>query len=89
MASPALYAAWALLVVGTLTATYFADPYIFAFTTMILGGISVGIGFIGLAVALFSKSAGWRARASIIVLVALAAAAVVVALEVLRTFKWA
>ena len=87
--SPVLYAAWVLIVLVALTISYFADPYIFAFTTLIAGGICIVIGVIGLPVALLSKTVGWRARTAIILSIALSSAAVVVALAILRTFKWA
>jgi hypothetical protein len=51
--------------------------------------VSVGIGLVGLFVALSSKIAGRRARAAIVLSVAVAAAAVIVALGVLGTFNWA
>jgi hypothetical protein len=86
---PRFYAIWAVLVVVALTATYFEDPYIFAFTTFGLAGISAVICLIGLSVALSSKAASSRAKAWIIASVTAAVAASAVAFAILGSFKWA
>jgi hypothetical protein len=87
--SPVAYVSWAGLVVAALGTTYFADPYIFAFTTLGLGYASLAVGLIGLPVTAFARSAGWRGRVTILLSLALTAAAVATALAVLKTFKWA
>ncbi|HEX2854973.1 MAG TPA: hypothetical protein VHO24_17195 [Opitutaceae bacterium] len=87
--APVTYAVWAGLVVVAVAATYHVDPYVFAFTTFILGGISVVPVLAGIGVVLFAKRSTVSARTAIALSVAFTAAAVAVALEVLRGFKWA
>jgi hypothetical protein len=87
--SPLTYGLWAALVVAALGATYFADPYIFAFTTLGLAYASIGVGLVGLPVSVLARSVGWPARVAILISLALAGAAVITALAALRTFKWA
>jgi hypothetical protein len=87
--SPRLYVVWAALVLVALTAGYFADPYIFAFTTLGLIWISGGIGLVGLWAAVFSRTVNRRARAWIIVSLAVSAAALAAAIVLLGTFRWA
>ena len=82
------YAAWAGLVVLALVTTYFGDPYVFAFTTLGLTGVSAPIGLVGACVALFSRIAA-REKASIVTCIAIAAVALALAFVVLRTFRWA
>ena len=89
IAHPGLYLTWLVLVVVALLATYFEDPYIFAFTTFGLAGVSAVIALIGLSVALLSGAASARAKALIVASVAGAAAASAVALAILGSFKWA
>ncbi len=86
---PRLYAAWTVLVVVALAATYFADPYIFGFTSVGLAVVSAGVFIIGISVALLSKTPSSRAKVWILVSVAGAALASVAALVLLRSFGWA
>jgi len=66
---------------------YDGDPYLFALATFLAGGLTVAVGVIGLVAALKGTSA--RVLAGIVISIVVAAAAVWVALETLRTFKWA
>ena len=74
MVGPLLYPGWAILVVAALTISYFGDPYIFAFTTLIAAGISFATWLLGLAITLFSKAASGQARVWILVSNAVASA---------------
>jgi len=89
LTSPWPYALWALLVVGGLGATYAADPYLFAFTTLGLAGACAVVTLVGVGAALVSRQTPWPRRAVILACVALSGAAVVAALALLRTFHWA
>jgi protein-S-isoprenylcysteine O-methyltransferase Ste14 len=88
-ANPWLYVAWAILVVVALVASYFAHPHIFGFTTLALAWISAAIGVVGLLVAVRSKTASPRAKAVIVLAVAVAGAVLIAALEILGRFRWA
>jgi hypothetical protein len=89
LASPWLYAGWTLFVVAALGTTYLIDPYVFGFATLILAWTCVPVGLTGLSLAVFSATAPRRVRASILLAIVLAGAAVVTALAILRTFTWA
>jgi len=89
VASPTLYAIWALLVVGALCGTYVGDPYQFGLTTFGLCGSTVALGILGLAICLFSERPRARDRAFILGSLAIAAAAIALALQALGTFHWA
>jgi hypothetical protein len=89
VSSPIPYAAWALLVVSALVATYFVDPYVFAFATFVLGGAMVGVALVGIPTSLVARAASRRRRAVIFGSIAAAAAVVICALVLLRSFNWA
>ena len=83
------YAAYAVLALLALIATYFVDPYVFAFTALGLAWLSVALFIVALGITLFSKAATSRAKAWIIAFASVAVVASAAALAVLRTFKWA
>lgn len=87
--TPAAYGIWALITLSALVASYFVDPYVFAFTTLGLGWISGLVGLVGLAVVLLSKEMGRSARVQVVVALALTAALLWGALEILGSFHWA
>jgi Sec-independent protein secretion pathway component TatC len=87
--APAAYAGWAGLVLIALVATYPVDPYVFGFTTLILGWISAVPLIAGIGVAFFAKGLTTSARVMISLSVIISAAALGVALAILRNFKWA
>jgi len=89
ISSPALYAAWLLLVIVALTGTYFMHPYVFAFTTLGLGWATAAMAILGCAVCVLAKTRGWGAKLTILGYLALSGVAVYAALAVLSTFKWA
>jgi hypothetical protein len=89
LASPWLYAGWALFVLAALGISYLIDPYVFGFATLILAWTCIPVGLTGLCLALFTPTVSWRSRASIVLAVALAGAAVLAALAFLSTFRWA
>ena len=79
---PRLYVAWFLIVILALVGTYFANPYIFGFTTLGLFWLSVGVTLVGLIARGPSRAARLALSLSSLV-------ATLIALGVLRTFKWA
>lgn len=87
--SPWLYLAWALFVGAAVVASSFVDPHVFAFTVMILGGLSCPVGVAGLAVVLFARSNSLASRVTIGVALAVTAAAIFGALAILGTYHWA
>ena len=89
LTSPTPYAGWAILVVASLAATYFADPYIFGFTTLGLAWLTGAVALVGLAVCVLSKTTPAAKRLVIVGFLFVAAAAIATALSVLRTFNWA
>lgn len=87
--SPAPYIVWMVFVAASLAGTYFADPYVFGFTAMLLGGASIGVTILALAGVWLSRSDGLRVRASIPVSLVLTFLVLAIAFAILRTFKWA
>lgn len=88
LASPAPYAGWAILVVASLTATYFAHPYIFGFTTVGLAWLTGVVVLVGFASCVLSPTPT-ATRMVIFGCLFVAAAAIATALAVLQTFNWA
>lgn len=86
---PALYSAWALLVVASLIVGYFLDPYIFAFTALFLLWATGAVGVLGLAVCVAATSLAGRSKVAILSSITLAAVALGLAVAILGTFKWA
>lgn len=87
--APATYAVWTGLVIAAVVATYYVDPYVFGFTTLILGWISAVPVVAGTGVAVFAKQLAVSARTMIALSVVINAATVSAALVLLRGFKWA
>jgi hypothetical protein len=86
---PTLYAGWCLVVTIALVATYFAHPYIFAFTTLGLMWLSIAVTVIGVGVVVFARTPTRGARVTIIAASLGSLVAVAVAVAVLGTFNWA
>lgn len=86
---PATYAGWCGVVAISLVATYFGDPYVFAFTTLGLMWLSIAVTVIGVAVVFFAKSPSRAARVTIVSACLGSLVAVFIALALLRTFNWA
>lgn len=76
-----------MLVLVALVITYFVDPYIFGFTTLILGFASAAVTVLGIAVCLVGKPER-SAKLAIVSFLALAGISVLGALALLRAFKW-
>jgi Na+-translocating ferredoxin:NAD+ oxidoreductase RnfD subunit len=87
ISSPVAYVGWSVIVVVALIAAYLADPYVFGFTTFILGALSAVVVLAGFWVANFSKQKS--SRAMILFSLILTVAAIVISLKILSTFKWA
>ncbi|HEV8397727.1 MAG TPA: hypothetical protein VGQ37_25765 [Vicinamibacterales bacterium] len=89
LSSPFLYGGWAVFVVAALVVSYPVDPYVFAFTALILAWVTGAIVIAAVAaVALWAWDWSWRRRLLVVAPVALAVVAVAQALAVLRTFTW-
>ena len=86
--SPWLYAAWGVVATSALVASYLGDPYVFGFTTLILGGASIPLGIVGVLVAMLSREMKRGDRVAIVVLISVTTVAFFAALATLRTFKW-
>jgi hypothetical protein len=86
---PALYGSWAVFVAGSLVVTYYSDPYVFGFGTMILTAISAVIGAVGAAGAIVVKPITPRARVLIGISLVLVAGMLTAAFVTLSGFKWA
>lgn len=89
MRNPKVYAGWALFVAASLGVTYFVDPYVFAFTHMILGGASLALGALGLVGAWRNGKAGFRVTTQILGYLALTFVVLVLAFLILGKFRWA
>jgi hypothetical protein len=89
LSSPMLYGGWAIFVVAALVVAYPIDPYVFAFTALILAWMTGAVVIAAVAaVALWAWEWSWRRRLLVAAPVALAVFAVAQALGILRTFKW-
>jgi hypothetical protein len=89
LSSPVLYAVWAVFVVGALVASYFVDPYVFAFAAIGLGWATGALSLLAVLTAVASRATVSRRGAVIALFLAIAAGAILTALRVLRTFNWA
>ncbi len=87
---PLTYTVWlAFLLVGCL-ATYRIDPYVYGFTVLGLAPVSSGVVVCGLVVWLRARWSGRPGRPHVIGGLSLSIAAVtLIALAILRTFRWA
>jgi len=84
-----LYGAWAIFVVAALAGAYPIDPYLFAFTTLILAWLTGAVVIAAVAaVALWAWDWSWQRRLLVVAPVTLAVLAVAQALALLRTFTW-
>lgn len=87
--APRLYVLWAVFVVAALWVSWGVDPYVFAFTAMILAWLSAAAGLGGLVVIVFARSVSKAAKTAIGLALAATAAALWVAFEVLGRYNWA
>jgi hypothetical protein len=88
--SPATYAAWAVLVMAALVATYPVDPYLFAFTALGLAWLTGAVAIVAVgALAFWGWDWTWTRRLLVLAGVTVAVGAVAQALAILRTFSWA
>jgi hypothetical protein len=89
LARPWPYAIWAALVVVALPIAAYADPYIFAFTSLFGTWITGAIAIVAVAVTILAKGLDLRARAAILGPVLVAGAALALAFARLSTYHWA
>jgi predicted exporter len=84
-----VYGGWAIFVVASIGVAYPVDPYLFAFTALILAWLTAAVVIAAVAaVALWAWEWSWRRRLLVVAPVALAVLAVAQALALLRTFTW-
>ena len=89
LSSPFLYGGWAVFVVAALVVAYPIDPYVFAFTALILAWMTGAMVIAAVAaVALWAWDWTWPRRLLVVGSVALTVFAVAEALAILRTFSW-
>jgi hypothetical protein len=86
--SPYLYTGWSALVLGSLIATYRADPYLFALATLIAGVGTILVGIAGI-VAQVKGALDVKARMFIASFVTVSGLIVLAALVALTRFRWA
>jgi hypothetical protein len=60
---PRAYGAWLAISVVAYGVTYFGDPYVFAFTVLILGTLSLGVTLVGVLGATIGFVTGFPKRA--------------------------
>lgn len=90
VSSPKTYLAWLAFVVAAFLVTYRVDPYVYGFTVlglMWVSGLVVVVGVVASVLAVRSgrpRDAAWIGAASLAI-----ATTVVLALQILKTFRWA
>ena len=88
---PRVYAVWLVFSVFGYTITYFSDPYVFGFTVLGLGTVSLVFAFFGMLGAIIgfvTDRAENRACGSLLVLSLLIGVTSITAFQVLRGFRW-
>jgi hypothetical protein len=88
LSNPVGYAAWTVTVIAVLVGSYLGDPYVFGLATLVLAWASAGVAICGLIVTVVARTLSPTERVVIVTSVTLAAAAVAIALVVLRGFSW-
>ena len=87
--NPKLYWAWTFVVLVALVAAYPVDPYVFGFASLGLAWATGGIGIVGLAAVVLSKTATARARLAVGAALLIAGVALAVSFRILGGFRWA
>ena len=87
---PWAYCAWLAISVVAYGTTYFSDPYVFAFTVLGMGTLSLGITLVGVSGAVFGLVTGAENRQckTLLVLALLIGVASLTAFHVLKGFRW-
>lgn len=89
LSAPWVYVAWLIVVVASLFATYATDPYVFGLAVFGLGAATGVICIAGGYFVVMSPGTSRRGRLTVLMSLLLAVAAVLKALAILGTFKWA
>lgn len=89
LADPRLYVAWLVWLVSALYAAYAIDPYVFGFAVFGLGAATGVLGVAGGLLVVLNTGASRRARWTVLASLLLAVAALLRALAILGTFRWA
>ena len=89
LAHPRVYVAWLVVLVSALFAAYATDPYVFGFAVFVLGAATGAIGVAGLFCVVLDPGASRRDKWMVSAVLLLAVAAVLRALAMLGSFRWA
>ena len=88
---PRVYGAWLAFSVVAYAATYFSDPYVFGFTVLGLGTLSLALTFVGVLGAIIgfvTDRAENRECGNLLVLSLLIGVTSLAAFHLLRGFRW-
>lgn len=89
LSDPRVYVAWLAVLVMALFAAYAADPYLFGLAVFGLGGATGVICVVGGIFVILNPATSRWDRLAVSAALLLAVAAVLRALAILGTFKWA
>lgn len=89
LSDPRAYVVWLVVLVAALFAAYATDPYVFGFAVFGLGAATGVVCLAGGLLVVLNPGAGRRGRWAVSVSLVLAVVAVLLALAILGTFRWA
>ena len=89
LSDPRFYVAWLVALVAGLSVAYATDPYVFGFAAFGLGAVTGAICIVGGFIVFRNPSTSRWGRLAVLTSLLLAVAAVLWALAILGTFKWA
>lgn len=89
LSDPRFYGAWLIVLVSALYVAYATDPYVFGFAAFGLGAVTGAICIAGGFFVVRNPSTSRWGRLAVLTSLLLAVAAVLWALAILGTFKWA
>ena len=88
---PRSYGAWLAISVVAYGVTYFGDPYVFAFTVLILGTLSLGVTLVGVLGATIGFVTGRSEKSASEILFTISiliGVTSLMAFHILRGFRW-
>lgn len=89
LSDPRVYVAWLVVLIATLFAAHATDPYLFGFAAFGLGAATGVLCLTGGWLVVLNVGATRRSRWTVSVSLLLAGVAVLLALSILGTFRWA
>lgn len=89
LSDPRVYVAWCILTVSVLFAAHGSDPYLFGLAVFALGAVTAVLCIVGIVFQVASPGASRGAKWTMLLSLSLTVAAVLSALAVLGTFRWA